>query len=225
MSGQAAAYRCLTTEADAMSRNRTRSTDRRKPSTTSTTRLTGLRWVPVPLAILLAAIGWLVLGSVMGQHALASAHAGPEQGGMGLTVNQVVWMADDMSNPTGKASDPNQFTMPGSEMPGMQTVGDKRLRIELYLRDISNTNQRYGLAEFRLLGTGKQSWPPLDNAATRGTITAAMLYPGFQSTFDLYFDLPASQHGALRLEWEHSGHIMTIPVHVIGKDSGVMVGM
>jgi|SwirhisoilCB1_FD_contig_31_20788333_length_1083_multi_12_in_0_out_0_2 hypothetical protein len=208
-----------------MSRNQTGSDDRRKSRKTSEARYPGLRWVPVPLAILVAAIGWLVLGSVMGQHALASAHAGPEQGGLGLTVNQVVWMANDMSNPSGKVTDPNQFKMPAAEMPGMQTAGDKRLRIEIYLRDISSSPQRYGLAEFRLLGTGKQSWPPLDNAATRGAVLSAMLYPGFQSTVDLYFDLPASQHGALKLEWEHGGHIMTIPVHVIGKDNGVMVGM
>jgi hypothetical protein len=107
----------------------------------------------------------------------------------------------------------------------MQTVGDKRLRIELYLRDITNASQRYGLAEFRLLGTGKQSWAPVDNTATRGGFLSGTLYPGFQSTVDLYFDLPTKQHGALKLEWEHGGHIMTIPVHVIGKDSGVMVGM
>jgi hypothetical protein len=176
--------------------------------------------VPVPLAILMAALGWLVFGSALGQHALASAHAGPEQGGMGLTVNQVVWMADDMVDPGTKAN-PNQFHMPPDMMPGMQTGGDKRLRVELYLRNISNSPQRYGFAEFRLLGTGHHSWPPLDNAATRGAVRSAVLDPGFQSTIDLYFDLPASQHGQLRLEWEHGGHIMTIAVHVVGS----MVGM
>jgi hypothetical protein len=180
----------------------------------------GLRWVPVPLAILLAVIGWLVFGSVLGQHALAVAHAGPEQGGMGLTVNQAVWMANDMVD-SGKKVNPNQFQMPSDMMPGMQTGGDKRLRIEFYLRDISNSPQRYALAEFRLLGTGHQSWSPLDNAAVRGQMLSAMLDPGFQATINLYFDLPAKQHGALRLEWEHGGHIMTIPLHVAGS----MVGM
>lgn len=211
-----------------MAHNRNARADvRKKPraAAKSTPRMSGLRWVPVPLAILVAALGWLVLGSVMGQHALASAHAGPEQGGMSLHVNQVVWMADDMSNPSGKASSPTQFTMPSGMMPGMQSVGDKRLRIEFYLRNISSSPQRYGLAEFRLLGTGKQSWSPLDNAATRGAVLSAVLDPDFQATVDLYFDLPASQHGALKLEWEQGGHIMTIPVHVIGTDSGVMVGM
>jgi hypothetical protein len=204
-----------------MARNRTRSTDGRKPNTPkSASRMPGLRWVPVPLAFLMAAIGWLVLGSVVGQHSLAASRAGPEQGGMGLKLNQVAWMQDDMANP-GTTTNPSQFQMPQSMMPGMQTAGDKRLRIEFYLQDISNVRQVYGLAEFRLLGTGHKSWSPLDNAATRGAPLAATLYPGFTATVDLYFDLPASQSGALRLEWEHGGHIMTIPLHVAGS----MVGM
>lgn len=206
-----------------MARNRTRGADRRqqpRKAPTAAQRMPGLRWVPVPLAILLAAIGWLVFGSALGQHALASAHAGPEQGGMGLTVNQVVWMADDMADP-GTKTNPSQFQMPPDMMPGMQTGGDKRLRIELYLRNISNSRQRYGLAEFRLVGTGHHSWSPLDNAAVRGQMLSAVLDPDFQSTVDLYFDLPASQHGQLRLEWEHGGHIMFIPV----RPSNVMVGM
>jgi len=184
----------------------------------------GLRWVPVPLAILMAVIGWLVFGSALGQHALAQSHAGPEQAGMGLTVNQVYWMADDMGNPQQTGTDPSQFQMPQSMMPGMQTGGDKRLRVEFYLRDISSAPQRYGLAEFRLVGTGHQSWPPLDNAATRGAPLAAVLDPGFTATVDLYFDLPASQRGALWLEWEHLGHKMYIPVHVTGNGTA-MVGM
>jgi hypothetical protein len=208
-----------------MARNRSRSADnhrRSRPAATSIARLPGLRWVPVPLAILMAVVGWMIFGSAAGQHALASAHASPEQAGMALTVNQVVWMQDDMAAP-GTTTDPSQFQMPQSMMPGMQTGGDKRLRIEFYLRDISNVPQRYGLAEFRLLGTGHQSWAPLDNAATRGAPLSAVLDPAFTATVDLYFDLPASQHGPLRLEWEHAGHIMTIPVHVSG--SGAMVGM
>ena len=211
-----------------MARNRTRGAENRKrprKAASAAPPMPGLRWVPVPLAILLAVIGWLVFGSALGQHALASAHAGPEQGGLGLTVNQVVWMADDMTDPSTKTN-PHGFQMPADMMPGMQTGGEKRLRIELYLRNISNATQRYGLAEFRLLGAGGKSWSPLDNAATRGAVRAANLYPGFQSTIDLYFDLPASQGAKhLRLEWEHGGHIMFIPVHPFGKDSGLMVGM
>ena len=109
-----------------MARNRTRGADRRKQprkAETAAQWMPGLRWVPVPLAILLAVIGWLVFGSALGQHALASAHAAPQQGGMQLTMNQVVWMADDMTDPTAKVK-PYRFQMPQSMMPVMQTGGD-----------------------------------------------------------------------------------------------------
>ena len=210
-----------------MARNRTRGADRRDRSraATAAARFPGLRWVPVPLAILLAALGWLVFGSVLGQHASASAHAGLEAGGLGLTVNQVVWMADDMGN-SGQKTNPSGFQMPAGMMPGMQTAGDKRLRIELYVRDTSSSLQQYALSEFRLLGAGSQSWQPLNNAATRGAIQSAVLYPGFEATIDLYFDLPAAQGNHLSVEWSHGGSTVTFPVHVTGTDStGVMVGM
>ena len=116
---------------------------------------------------------------------------------------------------------PGQYQMPSSMMPGFQAAGDKRLRVELYLRDISNSKQVYGLAEFRLIGTGKQSWPPVDNSASRGAVLGATLDPGFQATIDLYFDLPASQHGQLKLEWEHGGHVMFIPLHVGASMAGM----
>jgi len=187
----------------------------------------GLRWVPVPLAILMALLGWLVFGSVAGQHALAASHAGPQAGGLELTVNQVVWMADDMTDPSQKGTPPGGFQMPASEMPGMQTVGEKRLRVELYVRDTSGTTQVYSQNGFRLLGKDGRSWAPLVNAATRGAILSETLYPGFQSTLDLYFDLPDSQGGSgLRIEWEHGGTIVTFPIHLTGVDSsGLMVGM
>jgi hypothetical protein len=210
-----------------MARNRSRGTGRRGRTrgAAAAARMPGLRWVPAPLAILMAVLGWMVFGSVLGQHALASSHAGPEAGGLALTVNQVVWMADDMGNP-GQATTPGSFQMPGSMMPGMQTGGDKRLRIELYIRNISGSPQRYALNDFRLFGARGQSWGPLDNAATRGAVLSAVLDPDFQATIDLYFDLPASQGGQhLSVEWEHGGTTVTFPVHVIGSDSGVMVGM
>jgi hypothetical protein len=188
-------------------------------------RLPGLRWVPVPLAMLMAALGWLVFGSVLGQDALASAHAGINAGGLGLTVNQTVWMSDDMSGseqPSAKGS----FSMPGSMMPGMQAVGEKRLRIEVYIRNISTSPQRYALSDFRLLGTGSHSWQTLNNAATRGALQSAVLEPGFQTTLDFYFDIPASQGKHLSVEWSHGGSTITFPVHITGTDStGVMVGM
>ena len=210
-----------------MARNRTRSADRRgrrRAAATAARWMPGLRWVPVPLAILMAVLGWLVFGAALGQHAVASAHAGPQAGGLGLTVNQVVWMADNMGDPRQKTN-PSGFQMPAGMMPGMQTAGDKRLRVELYIRNTGNSAQRYALSEFRLFGTGGRSWAPLDNAATRGAVLSAVLYPGFQVTIDLYFDLPKSQGSRLSVRWEHGGTTVTFPVHAIGSDSGVMVGM
>src|SRR5215472_5844787 len=206
-----AGCRRLKARADAMARNRTRSADRRerpRGAATAARWMPGLRWVPVPLAILMAALGWLVFGAALGQHAVASAHAGLEAGGLGLTVNQVVWMADDMGNP-GQKTNPSGFQMPAGMMPGMQTVGDKRLRIELYVRDTSSSLQQYALSEFRLLGAGSQSWQSLNNAATRGAIQSAVLYPGFEATIDLYFDLPAAQGNHLSVEWSHGGSTVT----------------
>jgi hypothetical protein len=198
--------------------------ERRQASKKAATRFIGLRWVPVPLAMLLAVLGWLVFGTVLGQQAVASSHAGLQAGGLKLTVNQVLWMSDDMNNP-GQATDPNSFTMPDSMMPGMQTNGDKRLRLELYIHNISTSGQQYAWNEFRLFGTGGKSWAPLDNAATREAVQAATLAPGFQTTIDLYFDVPASQGNRLSAEFEHGGTTVTFPVHVSGSGSGAMAGM
>jgi len=218
----------LKSRANAMAHNRTGGAvrhERPRASATAGSRFPGLRWVPVPLAILMAALGWLVFGSVLGQHASAGAHAGLEAGGLGLTVNQTVWMSDDMANP-GQSSTKGGFAMPANMMPGMQTVGEKRLRIELYIRNTSTSPQAYALSEFRLLGTGGRSWQPLNNAATRGAMRSAVLEPGFQTTIDVYFDLPAAQGNHLSVEWSHGGSAVTFPVHVTGTDStGVMVGM
>ena len=210
-----------------MARNRTRGADKRerpRKAATAAPRMPGLRWVPVPLAILLAAIGWLVFGSATGQHALAAAHEGPQAGGLALTISQVVWMVDDMSTP-GQKVNPNQFQMPASMMPGMQTLGEKRLRVELYVRNVSSSPQRYALGEFRLFGTGGKSWSPVANAATRGQILSAALDPGFQAIIDLYFDLPLSQGNRLTMQWEHGGTTVTFPIHATGMSSGSMVGM
>src|SRR5262249_61681668 len=106
--------RRLKARADAMARNRTRRDDRRKrprAAATAARWMPGLRWVPVPLAILMAALGWLVFGAALGQHAVASAHAGLEAGGLGLTGHQVVGMAGDMGNP-GQKTDPSGLQRP-----------------------------------------------------------------------------------------------------------------
>jgi hypothetical protein len=185
----------------------------------------GLRWVPVPLAVLLTALGWLVFGSVLGQHAFASAHAGLQAGGLGLTVDSMNWM-DEMSNPaaSGKSSSGSGgFAMPADMMPGLQTTGDQRLRVEVLITNITNKPQQYALTDFTLLGSGHHSWPLLQNSATRGQVLTAPLAPGFQATVDLYFDVPSGLAKHLSVQWSHGGETVTIPVHA-GKQ-GSMPGM
>lgn len=206
-----------------MAHNQSTGAQQRKRRTSAASRFTGLRWVPVPLAMLMAVLGWLVFGTVLGQQAVASAHAGLQAGGLKLTVSQVLWMQDNMGDPAQPAN-PNSFKMPDSMMPGMQTAGNKRLRIEFYVHNISTSAQVYAWNEFRLFGTGGKSWAPLDNAATRYAVQAATLEPGFQATIDLYFDVPNSQGDShLSVEFEHGGTAVTFPVHVTG--SGAMAGM
>lgn len=198
---------------------------RRRSKSASSPGLPGLRWVPVPLAMLMAALGWLVLGSVLGQHAAASDHfSGLQAGGLGLTVNESLWMSDSMSGPGQTTS--KGYVMPSSMMPGMQAPGDKRLRIEVYIRNISTGPQRYALSEFRLFGPGGKSWKIVGNDTTKGAAQSAVLAPGFQATVDLYFDIPATQSKHLSVRWSHGGSTVTFPVHPAGTDStSVMVGM
>src|SRR5215469_12953910 len=56
-------------------------------------RLRGLRWVPVPLAMLAAALGVLVIGSMQGRAAADLASHPNEAGGLALSVDTMVWMA------------------------------------------------------------------------------------------------------------------------------------
>lgn len=190
-------------------------------------QLTGLRWVPVPLSILMAALGWLVFGGLLGQHAAAEDHAhGLEAGGLGLAVTTMLWMDDSMSVP-GKTTS-KRFTMPSSMMPGMQTPGDRRLRIEVYLRNVSTAPQQYALTDFVLLGPGGKSWKVLANAATQHSLAPekAVLEPGFSATVDLYFDIPVGQTKHLTVRWSRGGTTVSFPVHTSGTDStGVMAGM
>ena len=102
-----------------MSRDRTKKADTRtksKGKAAPAARLPGLRWVPVPLALLFAALGWLVLGGAVGQHAAsaaAKAAQGFDAGGLQVNVDTMLWMSNDMSGqgPV-KSKTPNGFKMP-----------------------------------------------------------------------------------------------------------------
>src|SRR5215471_9251665 len=112
MPGSRAACHRLNSRADAMSPDQTRSAGRRERSRTaarSAPRLPGLRWVPVPLAMLAAALGWLVLGGTLGQHAAAvnNQHVhGYQAGGLSLNVDTMLWLSNDMTG-QGPVKNPN----------------------------------------------------------------------------------------------------------------------
>lgn len=200
-----------------------RGRERAQARSSQAAQLHGLRWVPVPLALLAAAIGWLVFGTVLGQAAATDRANGLQAGGLGLTVNQMVWMADAMSGPA--QSKTNGFAMPSSMMPGMQTPGVRRLRIEVYITNVSTQPQRYALGDFRVVGPGGKVWNGVANASTRGSVQAATLEPRFQVTVELYFDIPARQARHLSVQWSHGGTTLTFPVRTAGTDStSVMVG-
>jgi hypothetical protein len=213
-----------------MSRNRRQPVNERgrgRPGSRPGAGLAGLRWVPVPLAMLLAALGFLMLGVAAGQHAAADTHAhGLEEGGLGLTVNTMLWMDSGMDAP-GQPT-PAGFEMPASMMPGMQTAGNQRLRIELYIRNVTTDPQRYALSDFVLVGPGGKTWKVLANAATVHSVAPqdGVLDQGFSTTVDLYFDVPAGQTKNLSVRWSHGGSTVSFPVHTSGTDStSVMAGM
>jgi uncharacterized protein YbdZ (MbtH family) len=206
-----------------VARNRRKPADARKGGRTGSRpgpQLAGLRWVPVPLAMLLATLGFLVLGAAAGQHSANDHHPhGLEAGGLGLTVNTMLWVDDSMSAP-GKTTSKG-FSMPSSEMPGLATVGDQRLRIEVYIRNVSKDPQRYALTNFVLVAPGGKSWKLLANAATQHSIApqTGELGPGWSTTADLYYDVPDAQTKHLSVRWTQDGKTVTFPVHTSGTDS------
>jgi hypothetical protein len=205
-----------------MSHNRVRTANPRERQRTRSNpgpRLPGLRWVPVPLALLAAALGWLVLGGAMGQHAAANdQHVhGYQAGGLSLAPDAMLWLSNDMTGqgPV-KNSNPNGFKMAPSMMPGMQPVGDNRLRVEVSLANVTSVNQRYALSDFKVAGPGRGSFPV--NSTDGSTQPAnAILRPGFGTTIDLFFDVPTAQSKNLSIEWSHGGTTVDIPVSTSGK--------
>lgn len=184
-------------------------------------RLRGLRWVPVPLALLIAALGVLVFGSVQGRAAADLASHPNEAGGLSLTVDTMLWMSNDMGGsgaPSTAASPPpaDQFAMPSSEMPGMQPVGDNRLRVEIDLSNVTSSVQKYATTDFTLSGPGGKTYQV--NGQDHSVLPAsASLQPGFSTTVDVYFDIPASKSKHLTLHWSRAGRTISIPVNTSGK--------
>jgi len=175
-----------------------------------------LRWVPVPLAVLAAVIGALVMGSFQGQVAAANAsHPGYQAGGLNLSVDTMLWMSNDMTG-QGPAKKARQgFAMDPSMMPGMQTVGENRLRVEVSLSNTTGDMQQYSINDFRLTAKSGKSFNvnPVGHADMPAL---ASLRPGFGTTIDMYFDVPARQSAHLTLQWSRGGTTVSIPVHTAG---------
>jgi hypothetical protein len=205
-----------------MSRNRVRAVDRCGREGAGLSRapvLQGLRWVPVPLAVLVAALGWLVLGGAMGQHAVANEQHvhGFQVGGLSLQPDVMLWLSNDMTGqgPV-KNSNPDGFKMDPSMMPGMQPVGENRLRIEVSLANVTSVNQRYSLSDFKIVGPSGGSFP-VDSTDGSTQPANALLRPGFGTTIDLFFDVPTAKSKNLFIEWSHGGTTVDIPVDTSGK--------
>jgi hypothetical protein len=166
--------------------------------------------VPVPLAMLAAAIGILVMGSAQGQVAAAKAHqTGYRAGGLALSVGTMTWMMN--MNPS------KGYQMPASEMPGMQQVGDDRLRVEVSLSNVTTSVQRYSTTDFSLAGPGGKTWKTVGQLQQHSDQPAsADLEPGFSTTIDVYFDIPSKQTKNLILKWSRGGTTLSIPVNTGG---------
>jgi hypothetical protein len=186
-------------------------------------RLRGLRWVPVPLALLAAVLGLLVMGSMQGRAAAVLASEPNEAGGLGLTVDTMLWMSNDMAGsgapaPTDSSSG---YSMPDSMMPGMQTAGDNRLRVEVDLSNVTSTVQQYSTTDFSLSGPGGKTWN-VNGQEHSAQPASADLEPGFRATIDIYFDIAAKDSKNLTLHWSRGGRTITMPVNTNGEQPGSM---
>ena len=186
--------------------------------------LSGIRWIPIPLAFLAAVVGWLVFGTVLGQSSAAQAdHQGMEAGGLLLAVQQMEWMSNDMTGQgpdtadpavpadPGDTTDPG-FAMDPGMMPGMQSADDDRLQLEVTLKNITSSVQLYAMSDFRLIGPGGQSWPELSNAGQNTYADQAYIEPNYSVTVDVYFDVPIKQNKGLSVEWSRGGDKVDLPV-------------
>lgn len=196
-------------------------------------RLRGLRWVPVPLALLAVALGLLVMGSRQGQAAADLASHPNQAGGLSLSVDTMLWMsnmsdsavgsgassdltpAPEPTDSSGPTSSPGGYSMPDAMMPGMQATGDNRLRVEVDLSNISGSVQRYATTDFSLSGPGGKTWQ-VDSQEHSAQPASAYLQPGFATTIDVYFDIPASDSKNLTLRWSRGGRTVSMPVNTGG---------
>ena len=184
--------------------------------------LPGIRWIPVPLAFLVAVVGWLVYGTVLGQTAAAQAnHHGDTAGGLKIAVQQMGWMSNDMTG-DGPVSVPSGFPMDPGMMPGMQSANDNRLQLEVTLKNVTPSIQTYHMSDFKVIGPGGQSWPELSTAGQNTYATQGAIEPNFNVTLAVYFDIPMASSKGLSIEWSRGGTTVDIPVDLDGPSMGPM---
>jgi hypothetical protein len=181
----------------------------------------------VPLALLAAVLGLLVMGSIQGRAAADLASEPNEAGGLGLSVDTMVWMSNDMEGngapqaAPAPADSPNGYAMPDSMMPGMQPTGDNRLRVEVDLSNVTSSVQHYSTTDFSLSGPGGKTWN-VNGQEHSAQPASADLRPGFRTTVDIYFDIPASDSKNLTLKWSRGGRTISMPVNTGGEGPGTM---
>jgi hypothetical protein len=195
---------------------------RKKGRSVPGTRLRGLRWVPVPLALLAVTLGLLAMGTMQGRAAADLASHPNEAGGLSLSVDTMIWMSNDTSGSgapqaaPAPADSPGGYSMPDSMMPGMQPTGDDRLRIEVDLNNVTGSAQRYSTTDFSLSGPGSKTWQ-VNGQEHSAQPASAALQPGFATTIDVYFDIPASDSKNLTLHWSRGGRTISMPVNTGGS--------
>jgi hypothetical protein len=178
--------------------------------------------VPVPLALLAAVLGVLVMGTLQGQAAANLASHPNEAGGLSLTVDTMLWMSNDMGGSGEPQAAPppadSGYSMPSSMMPGMQPVGDNRLRIEVDLSNVTGSVRQYSTTDFTLSAPGGKTWQ-VNGQEHSSQPGSAGLQPGFSTTVDVYFDIPASNSKHLTLHWSRGGRTISMPVNTSGSPS------
>jgi hypothetical protein len=111
--------------------------------------------------------------------------------------------------------------MPDSMMPGMQPTGDNRLRVEVDLSNVTSSVQHYSTTDFSLSGPGGKTWN-VNGQEHSAQPASADLRPGFRTTVDIYFDIPASDSKNLTLKWSRGGRTISMPVNTGGEGPGTM---
>jgi hypothetical protein len=168
--------------------------------------------------LLAVTLGLLVMGSMQGRAAADLASHPNQAGGLSLSVDTMLWMSNDVSGSgaPAPADSPGGYAMPAAMMPGMQPTGDDRLRIEVDLSNVTSSGQRYSTTDFTLSGPGGKTWQA-NGQEHSSQPASADLRPGFATTVDVYFDIPASNSKNLTLHWSRGGRTISMPVNTGGS--------